>query len=120
MTPLLLCAGLDAGKLMRLSFLASSMGIRVRAVQEKESGCTLGALCGVDANAQGSGRPLEGEMLVMAFFSDALMDQWLSALRRQGDTVALKAVLTPVNRYWTLARLYRELQKEHAAVHGQG
>lgn len=120
MAPLLLCAGMDAGKMMRLSFLASSMGIRIKEVQKARQGLTLGALCGLDApKADTAAGEIPGEMLVMAFFSNDLMDAFLKALRETGDAVALKAVLTPHNRSWTLEKLYREIAAEHAMMNGR-
>ena len=118
MEPLIVCAGIDRGKLLRLSFLASALGIRVKAAEGREQGQTVGALCGVDPAVNGSSGAIDGEMLVMAFFSDALMDRFLKALRDSGDTVALKAVLMPYNRAWRLDRLYRELKAEAAAMQG--
>ena len=56
-------------------------------------------------------------MAVMAFFPDKLIDELFQALRKNGvERPRLMAVLTPTNRSWTMERLYRELQKEYAAM----
>ena len=116
---MLLCAGFDTGKLMRLSFLAASMGIEMKEVKKDQQGMTLGALCGLEPQANGRAPGgISREMLVMAFFPDGLMDRFLKALRDTGDAVALKAVLTPHNRAWTLEKLYREIQMEHMVAQG--
>ena len=114
MRPLVLIGQMEKGKAMRLSFLASSMGICVREIAPGEAGCTLGMLCGLDP-LQARAGVLSREMMVMAFFPEPLMDAWLKAMRNTGDTVALKAVLTPYNRLWTAQKLAGELLAEHRA-----
>ncbi len=115
MQPLLLCIGLEQNQLMRVTFIASALGIRVKAVRGEEEGQTVGALCGQDAPAAHQSKErVGGAMLVMAFFDGALMDQLLKELRANGQTVRLKAVLTPHNRHWTCPELYRHLCMEAA------
>lgn len=113
--PTLLCIGMAPAAVMRLSFSALGMGISLRSVPPAQWGCTLGALCGLDAPEPACPAENMGEgMLVMAFFDDALMDRWLAEMRRMGVAAPLKAVLTPHNRAWTCGRLYRELSRENA------
>lgn len=117
MQPLLLCIGMDQNKLMRISFIAAGLGIRVKVVAPEDWGQPLGALCGLDAPASGPAMDrVQEAMLVMAFFNSALMDQLLGELRTNGQTVRLKAVLTSHNRNWTCGTLCRHLSLEAAQM----
>lgn len=115
--PLLLCLHMDPTRVMRLSFLAPSLGIQVRAVPDDQWGQPLGALCGLDAPRSHPAPARVGEeMLVMAFFPDALMDRLLPLLRKELGGVRLKAVLTAHNRPWTAGMLYTALAREAAQL----
>ena len=119
MKPLILCMGCDEGKQMRLSFLAASMGIRFQAVREKDQGKPLGVLCGLDASGPVDPGAVPGEMLVLAFLPEGMMDVLFAAMKKSGDAVALKAVLTPTNRYWSPVKLYRHIHMEAVAMGGK-
>lgn len=117
MHPLMLCIHMSRERALRLSFAAMSLGVRVKVVEPGQEGQTLGALCGLDAPAPAVPEDQVGEeMLVLAFLEDALLDRLLPALRADQEPVRLKAVLTPANRGWTCAQLYRELKSEAAAM----
>ena len=117
MQPILLCIAMEPGDLMRISFSVMGLGIRVKDVKQAEYGQTLGALCGLEPESKHPAKARVGErMLVMAGFDDALLDRLLKALRDSGQTVRLKAVLTPHNRHWTCGQLYLQLSQEAAAM----
>lgn len=118
MGPILLCVGMDPGRLMRVSLTAMSLGIAVKDVKKPQWGQTVGALCGLDHMKETPPKAtVEGEMMVMAFFSDWLLDDFFAALRKNGiEPARLKAVLTPVNRAWTCGQLYAALRSEDAAM----
>ena len=118
MKPALLCIHMEPGRLMRISLIAGSLGISVREVKEEQEGQTLEALLGLKPMRAAAGKAqIGGEMAVIAFCPDALMDALFQAIRKNGlERPKLTAVLTPVNRSWTCERLYRELQKEAAAL----
>ena len=116
MHPLMLCIHMDKERLLRLSFAAMSLGVRVKAVAPEQEGQTLAALCGLEAPADSApAARVEEEMLVFAFLPDALLERLLPALRSGMPPVRLKAVLTPDNSRWTCARLCRELRGEAEA-----
>ena len=115
MQPLLLCIGMNQNELMRVSFAAMALGIRVKAVQENEWGQTVGALCGLEPeNAHPAKDRVNGQMIVMAFFDSALVDRLLKSLRDSRQSVKLKAILTPTNQRWTCGQLCRQLSQEAA------
>ena len=114
MRPLLLCIGMTPERLMRLSFLAMQLGVELRTAGEDQWGQTLAALCGLEPPRDRAPKVRVGEeMLVMAFFEDALINRLLAALRQSGMApIRLKAVLTAHNRAWNCGRLYTELSQE--------
>ena len=118
MKPLLLCVHMEPGRLLRVSMIAGALGITVKEVKEDQEGQKLEALCGLKPAGPAGGKArIGGEMAVMAFFPEQLMDALFEALRKNGlERPRLMAVLTPTNRAWTAERLYRELQKEYAAM----
>ena len=120
--PLMLCIHMEKERALRFSFAAMSLGVRVRMVEDSQLGQTLGAACGLDAPpAHGPGGGVAEEMLLLAFLPEDTLDALLRALRATGlPPVRLKAVLTPVNRGWDFARLYRELAGEAAAFAAGG
>ena len=121
MEPMVLCVGMTPDKNMRLSIAAMKLGIRIRPVKEEEWGQPLSALCGLDGQKKSLAKVTVGEeMMVMAFFPDPLMDQWLAVLRQNGLTVRLKAVLTEHNRSWDCGRLYAALSQEAAFMMRKG
>lgn len=108
-------------------------GIRVRIVEKEQYGRPVITLIDKEAEALFAGigeesdanirkeRP-EGEpadfaeeMLVMCQIGGQ-MNALLSYLRREKVIVPLKAVLTPVNQFWSSVELYRELRKEHEQI----
>ena len=118
MKPLMLCARMEPGKLMRISLIAGALGISVKEVKDDQWGQKLEALCGLQPVSPAHGKAqIGGEMAVMAFSPDTLIDELFQALRKNSVLrPRLMAVLTPTNRSWTIERLYRELQTEYAAM----
>ena len=121
MQPLALCIHMDKSRVMRLSLLAMGLGISLREAPDSDWGQPLGALCGLDPRKPSAPTvQVSEEMMVMAFFPDALMDRWLLAIRQSGlPPVRLKAALTPTNRGWHCGQLYAAISRE-AAVLGKG
>ena len=121
MNPLLLCARMEPGRLLRLSMIAGALGITVKEVKDDRWSQRLETLCGLKPmGPAGKKAKTGGEMAVMAFFPEKLMDALFDAIRKNGlERPRLMAVLTPTNRAWTLERLYGELQKEYAALNAR-
>ena len=117
MQPLVLCIHMEKSRVMRMSFLALGLGISLREAPDSDLGQTLGALCGLERRKSGAPKvQVPEEMMVMAYFPDALMDRWLLAIRQSGLTpVRLKAVLTPHNRAWHCGQLYATISQEAAS-----
>ena len=60
--------------------------------------------------------PFQDEMMVMHDLSKEAFHALLDALRREGKSVKLKAVVTGHNRKWTALRLHQELLVEAMTV----
>ncbi len=110
-------------------------GIRVRTVEKEQYGRPVITLADKEAEAlfaeigeedacdvrkekpEGEPADFSEEMLVMCQIGGR-MNGLLSYLRREKVIVPLKAVLTPVNQFWSSVELYRELRKEHEQMKG--
>ena len=62
---------------------------------------------------------LSGEMLVFAGISGGRLDETLAALREKKLRIPYKAVMTAVNRNWTVRQLHREIRAEHEVMTGR-
>ena len=118
MQPTVLFIHMPKDRLMRLSMLALSLGIQAKEILENDWGQPLSALCGQTAPVKNPKKAaVDEEMMVMAYFTDALMDSFLRGIRQSGiSPVRLKAVLTPYNGLWNLGQLYRSLSLEAAQM----
>ncbi len=115
----LLCYNLDGEKNRKIKLLAMRYAIRIRTVEPEEYGETLAALCGQEALQQNA-QPEDtftDEMLVLAYFTPELLNQFLYGFRKNGIApVALKAMLTDTNAKWDSVDLHNELSMEHEAM----
>lgn len=102
-----------------LSAAAARLGVRVVTVSPQQAGETVGRLAGLPAAPLANTAPAEAlpgtAAAVFCGLSEEKLDQLLAALRASGQTIPLKAVLTPHNQNWPFASLLRELQAEHNA-----
>lgn len=94
------------------------MKVKVRNVKKEEFLMPVGYLAGVrEIGEKGEvyrGEGFQDEMLVMAGFTSARVDEFLAMMRKQGvGKVSYKAILTPTNQYWNSLELYEEIKKEH-------
>ena len=92
--------------------LCREIGAEPRTVEEARQGLTLGALVGLLPELPGRER-VPGEMLVMAYFDQKMLDAFLQGLRQKKvPPIPRKAMLTLANTPWTGLQLYRELSRE--------
>ncbi len=119
----------DRRRKNKVNTFCAMHGIRVRTVEKELYGKPmLALLAGEDALPEDAGDPVpersgeeeQGteqtdfaeELLVMCNVGGK-MNPFLSYLRREKVIVPLKAVLTPVNQFWSSIQLYQEIKKEH-------
>ncbi len=115
MQPVLYAWNFSAIRRESLHAVCGQLGIRLRAVAPAEARLPLGSLPASPPASGPAMMPFPEEMLLMAFFPDAVLDRFLAALRSFGlAPVPLKAILTPTNAGWDSIRLHRELSAESA------
>lgn len=104
----------------RLREVFAAMGAQVRVLKSEDWGTRLGVLAG-EAGPAGEAEAAapQQSVLVFAYFTDALLDKALAALRTAQLAFDYKAALTPTNRTWTLQMLLEELKRERAHIEAQ-
>lgn len=104
----------------RLREVFAAMGAQVRVLKSEDWGTRLGVLAG-EAGPAGEAETAapQQSVLVLAYFTDALLDKALAALRTAQLAFDYKAALTPTNRTWTLQMLLEELKRERAHIEAQ-
>ncbi len=60
--------------------------------------------------------PFTDEMMVMDLLTGAVFHDFLDTLRKDGNSIRLKAVVTDHNRNWNAIRLYHEISAEASAI----
>ena len=125
MAPLVLFYNLNNEKGRKIKFICLKLKIRIRQVLPEDYTKPVGVLAGLKGFAPSpdtSPDPPEhmaftDEMLVMKDFHEALLDRFLSEMKRAKiERIALKAILTPENIGWDSFALHDELKKEHEAM----
>ena len=108
----------DPEKKTAIRLTALRLGLRCREILPERQGETLEALLsGAAANpAQQEGEVFTDELLLMHGLGQTEFHELLDTLRREGQSVRLKAVVTDHNRTWTARRLHRELCAEEQAM----
>lgn len=100
-------------KLMKIRSAAALLGIAAVEVPEDAQAHPIGCMMGYEGFALSDAEErFADEMLVMETLFSPLLDY----MRKNGATVALKAVVTEQNKAWSGAALCRELQREHEAM----
>lgn len=112
----------DKKRIRDLQMICMSLMIRVRLVKKDEYFQPVGVLAGMKEMDESEqiydGEELAEEMMVFAGVTGSHLDQILFMMRKKGmKRIDYKAVLTDTNCQWTVLELYKELEKEHAAMH---
>ena len=85
-----------------------TLGIRIIDVARKDYSQKLGTL------AQIQGFTREAEMLIFSEMNSDQVDVFLAEYKKSGvEPIALKAVITGNNIFWTAERTQKELLREH-------
>ena len=127
----------DKKRAQELQMICMSLRIRVRLIKKEEYFQTVGVSvvdlllfnangcarkCGIKEASETDriyeGEELADEMMVFAGVTGSHLDQILFMMRKKGmKRIDYKAVLTDTNSQWTVPELFKELEKEHAAMH---
>jgi len=119
MAKLLLFNVTDTQKRQEILALSLRMNIRVIDVPTACQSASIRDLLSGTAQGAPAADPFDREMLVMNGFEHGDLNFFLNELRRTGCGVALKAVVTETNQYWSAEQLYRALLAESAALGGR-
>lgn len=113
----LLLYNLEKRKSIEIKNLCRKMNIEYSDVEKSDYGYKLGYLLGIsDDISKSESGDFNEEMLLLVDFNNAILDLFLSLLRKKKCTVALKAVLTDTNRNFTSYELFSEISREHEAM----
>lgn len=102
----------------KLEQIARNLKIRCERIADSSYNQTLESLVLGGKNplsAPFTGTAPSGSLILMCEFSNKRMDKLLFELRRAGTAIDFKAVLTPINKKWTVLQLMLEMHKERAA-----
>ena len=118
MAELLLFNIQDLEKKTAIRLTALRLGLLCREIPPERQGETLEALLAGEAadTAPAERDAFTDELLLMHALSQTEFHELLDTLRREGQSVRLKAVVTEHNRKWTAQRLHRELCAEEQAM----
>ena len=108
----------DPEKKTAIRLTALRLGLSCREIPPERQGETLEALLSGEAAdlAQPEGEAFADELMLMHALAQEEFHELLDTLRREGQSVRLKAVVTEHNRKWTARRLHRELCAEEQAM----
>ena len=107
----------DVRKKAVIRLLAYRYGIRLRDVDPEQQNMTIAQLLkDPEVKSTPCQDPFQDEMMVMHDLSKEAFHALIDALRREGKSVKLKAVVTGHNRKWTALRLHQELLVEAMTV----
>ncbi len=112
--PILFTWNLTAERLGNLREICSALSVPVRPVAPQETGKPLASLGEAAPAPELMAMPFSGEMLLMAYFPDKLIDRLLAGMKAKGIVIPRKAVLTPTNAGWNSVQLFAELSREAA------
>ena len=108
----------DKKRAQELQMICMSLRIRVRLIKKEEVGVLAGMKEASETDRIYEGEELADEMMVFAGVTGSHLDQILFMMRKKGmKRIDYKAVLTDTNSQWTVPELFKELEKEHAAMH---
>lgn len=96
-----------------------AMGVRTRTVEAERLGDAAGRLAGLHGFVPAppyAGPVPDCEFVLLCGFTNAQVDEFIARSRAAGCMVGAKALLTPVNKSWSFARLIEAVSAEHAAM----
>lgn len=106
-----------AQRLEEVRGVAVGVGAAFHSLSQPDLGQTVGfcvGLPGFEKQETPPVEPFDQEVLLLKGFSQQRLNRLLAAFREGGVTpVAMKAVVTDLNRRWTLKQLFGELAREH-------
>ena len=117
--PKVLAANLSGQNLSALQNTSQKFSADVITVEDQQIAISA-ALGETSAECSDKGKYADSnaEFLLFAGFDRATLNKFLDELNKVRPNVDLKAMYTPNNRYWSVAHLIDELEKEHKQMTG--
>ena len=118
MAELLLFNIADPEKRTALRLMSLRLGLQCQEIPIEQQGRTIEELLNgtADESAKSAEQPFTDELMLMHSLTQEDFHTLLDTLRREGQSIRLKAVVTDHNRKWTAQRLHRELCAEEEAM----
>lgn len=109
---------LDQDKYAAVRKVCKILGIRIIDVSRKDYSQKLGSLAQIQGFTREAkkydGPELPAEMLIFSEMNSDQVDAFLAEYKKTGvEKVALKAVITSNNIFWTADQIQKELLREH-------
>ena len=118
MAELLLFNIADPEKRTALRLMSLRLGLQCQEIPIEQQGRTIEELLNgtADESVKSAEQPFTDELMLMHSLTQEDFHTLLDTLRREGQSIRLKAVVTDHNRKWTAQRLHRELCAEEEAM----
>ena len=121
---LVLLYNFDSDRAKAIKLVLFKLGIRFKVIPSNDYHHPLGYLIGLKDFTPSATPEIQlqfnDEMLVLFQFSSNRIDQLLLEFKKSKiEKIALKAIVTPNNVYWSSHELCEELKKEHAQMNQQ-
>ncbi len=115
----------DETRLRKAKFALMPLKITVKAVKKEDFSQPIGSLAEVKGiepvDDKYTGEGFSDEMIVMNNFTSEKIDLLIRALIKHGvGRVALKAVITPVNKTWDSIELHNAVKADYLESKNQG
>lgn len=109
---------LNQDKYAAVRKICKILGIRILDIARKDYSQKLGSLAQIQGFSKEAkkydGPELPAEMLVFSEMNSDQVDAFLAEYKKTGvEPIALKAVVTDQNIFWTADRMQKELLREH-------
>ena len=109
---------LNQDKYAAVRKICKILGIRILDIARKDYSQKLGSLAQIQGFSKEEkkydGPELPAEMLVFSEMNSDQVDAFLAEYKKTGvEPIALKAVVTDQNIFWTADRMQKELLREH-------
>lgn len=108
----------DEEKENKIKAVLKRMQIKTKDISEEMMSQKVGYLVGMPSFKETIGgeaaEPFDQEVMVMQGINNKRMNEILLNFKaEQIEKIALKAIVTPYNMFWTFSRLCKTIQKDH-------
>lgn len=111
----------DEEKESKIKTVLKRMKIKTKNISEEMLSQKVGYLVGMpsfkETISEKSIEPFDQEVMVMQGIQNKRMNEILSNFKAENiEKIALKAIVTPYNMFWSFSRLCKTIQKDHLVI----